>query len=225
MNVSQIKLSNEPYRSFDGYGVDVSVKRTDDLDKKMLEYLKGKDVSLVLDLGCGAGGQSVRMVLAGARVLAIDLYDFSEVFLKYKADMHITNEALQFMQADITHLPSFIETGIYTDVCMQRTLHYLTYRQAVELLTFLYSATTGKLFISVTGMASAVGENYAGRSIPLETRFEKLDTKTAETFQIYEPICLYTKDEFISLLKTTGWKVEECWQSAFGNLKAVCEHG
>ena len=51
----------------------------------------------------------------------------------------------------------------------------------------------------------------------------KLESAEADIFQIQAPICLYRQEEFISLLETAGWKVEDIWQSAFGNLKAVCK--
>ena len=105
---------------------------------------------------------------------------------------------------------------------MQRTLHYLPYNKAFETLKFLRTAVQDKLFISVTGMDSAVGENYVGKNLPLSERFMKLESAEADIFQIQAPICLYRQEEFISLLETAGWKVEDIWQSAFGNLKAVC---
>ena len=71
-------------------------------------------------------------------------------------------------------------------------------------------------------MDSAVGENYAGKNLPLPSRFLKLDQAEADMFQIQAPVCLYTHDEFVALLEKSGWKIEEIWLSAFGNIKAVC---
>ena len=212
----------QTYRSFSGFGVDVAIKRTDDLDKKMLTYLKQKDMPKVLDLGSGAGGQSVRMVEAGASVTAIDVYDFSAEFAEHRARGGWSEEELKFIGGDIADLPNLIAGNKFSDVSIQRTIHYLPYKSALELLTFLRTIVEDRLFISVTGMDSAVGENYAGKNLPLPSRFLKLDQAEADMFQIQAPVCLYTHDEFVALLEKSGWKIEEIWLSAFGNIKAVC---
>ncbi len=216
--------NNEPYKSFSGFGVDVAVKRTDDLDKKMLAHIRNKSQSKVLDLGCGAGGQSFRLVEAGAKVLAIDVYDFSEEFNEYKNSKGISNEVLEFVCANISELEKVIRAGGFTDVSIQRTIHYLPYDQAVKLLTFLKTVVSDKLFISATGLTSAVGENYLGKNKSIESRFEKLESAEADIFQIHAPVCLYDEVEFMSLLTKANWEVEEIWQSAFGNIKAVCKN-
>jgi ubiquinone/menaquinone biosynthesis C-methylase UbiE len=217
-----MNISKEPYKSYSGFGVDVAVKRTDDLDKRMLEHLRSKDEARVLDLGSGAGGQSVRMVEVGAIVIAVDIYDFSAEFAQYRAERNWSEEVLKFMSADIADLSNLLQGEKFTDASMQRTLHYLPYGKAMELLKFLRMAVQDKLFISVTGMDSAVGENYVGKNLPIAERFIKLESAEADIFQIQAPICLYRQDEFLTLLEASGWKVESLWQSAFGNLKAVC---
>ncbi len=214
--------SKEPYKSYNGFGVDIAIKRTDDLDKRMLEHLRGKDKPKVLDLGSGAGGQSIRMAEAGASVLAIDVYDFSEEFANYRTKRSWSEDVLKFILADVSDLPNLLAGEEFADVSMQRTLHYLPYNEAFKLLTFLRMIVQDKLFISVTGMDSAVGENYSGRDLPINERFVKLSPVEADIFQIQAPVCLYRQEEFIILLERAGWKVEDIWQSAFGNLKAVC---
>jgi len=213
---------NEPYKSFDGHGVDIAVKRADDLDKKMLEHLQSKVNPEVLDLGCGAGGQSFRMVETGALVTAIDSYDFSKEFDTYKVENKVDDNTLQFIQGDISDLATLISGKTYSDVCVQRTLHYLPYTQAFKLLSSLSIIIDDRLYISVTGIDSDVGKNYTGKEESLEARFEELDFETKSTFNIHKPVCLYTKDEFVKLLESAGWEIDLCWTSAFGNIKAVC---
>jgi SAM-dependent methyltransferase len=215
-------LSKEPYKSYNGFGVDVAIKRTDDLDKRMLEHLRIKDKPKVLDLGSGAGGQSVRMVEVGALVLAVDVYDFSAEFAEYRVEHGWSEEVLKFIPADIGDLSNLLQGEKFSDASMQRTLHYLPYGKALEALKFLRTMVQDKLFISVTGMDSAVGDNYVGKDLPINERFVKLSPVEADIFQIQAPVCLYRQEEFIILLERAGWKVEDIWQSAFGNLKAVC---
>ena len=212
------------YVSFSGYGVDVSSQRADDLDKLCREHLTAKSSSRVLDLGAGAGGLSVRLAAAGAEVIAVDSYDFGRVFHQLRIKNHFQETQLQFVCEDVTSAPAgWMPDGI-TDVVVQRTIHYIRYAEALRLLSFLYQAVTDKLFISVTGMDSVVGAEYAGRAVVMKDRFFSLAPEQVQTFSISQPVCLYTKAEFITLLETSGWKVEDCWESAFGNIKAVCSH-
>ena len=199
-------------------------QRADDLDKRCLDYLAAKTSSRVLDLGTGAGGQSLRMVQAGAEVVAIDSHDFSRVFQKLRIDNGLTDTQLWFVQADISVVPAEWGMKGVTDVVMQRTIHYMRYAETVRLLSYLYQFVTDKLFISVTGMDSAVGEGYEGQTVAIQDRFFPLAPEQAQAFSISQPVCLYTQSEFITLLELSGWKVERCWQSAFGNIKAVCIH-
>jgi len=224
MNVPESK-KKKVYKSFGGFGVDVSLIRMDDLDKKILEHLQKNNKPKVLDLGAGAGGQSLRMCIAGARVWAVDNHDFFEEYEQMRENNNIAEGDLRFIKGDIKNLPSLILDENFFDVLLQRTLHYLSYQEALRMLEFLRLVATDKLFISVTGMESAVGEGYVGKNVEIEKRLFKLLPKPAETFQIYKPVCLYQKMEFIELLEVSGWKIEEIWSSAFGNHKAVCSVG
>jgi SAM-dependent methyltransferase len=206
------------YQSFDGHGVDVAVKRADDLDRKVLEYIARNPSCGVLDLGSGAGGQSVRMAAAGAQVTAIDQYDFGAQFAKYEQPA----DRLEFRQGDVQHISSLVSDTTFDIALCQRTIHYLPYDVAFTLLEELLLIICDKLFISVTGIGSLVGEEYLAANEPIEGRFERLSELGHEMFSITEPVCLYSQTEFIQLLESAGWVVDECWESAFGNIKAVC---
>ena len=209
------------YRTYGGQGVDVAEHRADDLDRLCLERLSQLAHPSVVDLGCGAGGQSVRMAKGGAEVTAVDRYDFSKQFTEYGTKQPELAASLQFVQSDIVDWVTDNQTKVDC-VVLQRTLHYLSYLEAKQLLQKLAKITNDSLYISVTGLDSAVGQNYPGNDQVLEQRFYLLDGQTAETFSIFKPVCFYTQEEFTQLLEATGWKIEELWVSAFGNIKAVC---
>jgi len=98
----------------------------------------------------------------------------------------------------------------------------LPYDQAYSVLVWLREHIKEKLYISVTGLESDIGLHYADAHKPVEERFCALTESDAETFCITEPVCLYTPEEFIVLLQDSGWEIEECWVSAFGNIKTIC---
>ena len=219
---NQAKSSD--YISFSGKGVDVASHRADDLDKKCLAHVVQKATAVVLDLGSGAGGQAVSLVQTGATVVAVDSHDFSEVYRDIRSKHNFKSTQLFFYQEAIQSVSHFLQNVPITDVLFQRALHYLTYQEAKELLEYLFVKTTDSLFISVTGLQSAIGDGYSDVDKAIEDRYCTLSPLQSELFSISEPVCLYTKDELVTLLEKCGWTVDECWESAFGNIKAVCSH-
>lgn len=207
------------------YGIDVAVRRADDIDKKMVAFVQesAKNPCItVLDLGCGAGGQSVRMANTGACVTGIDVGGYTEAFKVLRESNGLTQQQLNFIQGDVEDLDTVLSGREFHMCCFQRTLHYLPYAQALEVLVWLRGHVSKKLFISVTGVESDIGRNYADKNKPVGERYCSLHKEDSEAFSLDEPVCLYTPEEFIVLLQDSGWKVDECWVSAFGNIKAVC---
>jgi len=215
------------------YGVDIATRRADDLDKKMvtcvtehksIQGTPGVSCMKVLDLGCGGGGQSVRLVQAGALVTGVDLGAYSETFDSLRAEYNVSAQQLMFLEGNMTDLSAVLGTQAFQWCCFQRTLHYVPYVVAHRILTDLRNRVNDKLYISVSGVESDIGRRYMDAGKAIQDRFCQLDEIDAETFGIRQPVCLYTPEEFIGLLLESGWNVEECWVSAFGNIKAVCGH-
>jgi len=207
------------YQSFDGYGVDVAVNRADSLDKLALAYIAEHRGCRVLDLGSGAGGQSVRMVEAGAVVTAVDQFDFGAQFAEYG----YSAEKLQFICGGIADIENLLQNKQFDIAVCQRTIHYLRYEQAQTFLKQLTNIVTDKLFISVTGSGSLAADSYAAADTPLPDRFAPLSELGQEMFSIQEPVCLYSEAEFTQLLTDAGWTPELSKVTAFGNIQAICK--
>lgn len=206
------------YQSFDGHGVDVAINRADSLDKECLAYIADHPDCRALDLGSGTGGQSLRMVEAGAAVVAIDQFDFGSQFAKYG----YAQGEMRFMVGDITNVKSLVANERFDIAILQRTIHYLPYSHALQCLIDLRSVVTDRLFISVTGLSSLVGDTYPASAVALPLRFEKLSALGQEMFSIQEPVCLYSQEEFEQLIVDAGWQVRSCRVTAFGNIQAIC---
>lgn len=209
--------------SITGYGHDIARERADDLDKKMLVRVSSTVSATVLDMGCGAGGQSLRLAQVGARVTGIDTHDFSATFTKLRTTTGLSAAVLQFVHSDIGSYLQKLENEKYDYAVLQRMIHYLPYPKALSVLQKLRQVVRDRLYISVSGVESDIGEWYPCASQPLAERFCKLQTAEAqEGFAMTEALCLYAPEECIGLLGEAGWEIEECWVSAFGNCKAVC---
>tara|TARA_B100002019_G_C20995983_1_gene462927 strand:+ start:7 stop:660 length:654 start_codon:yes stop_codon:yes gene_type:complete len=215
-------LKGNKYTSYFGYGMDVAAVRADDLDKAALEYIETLEAPKALDLGCGAGGQSLRMQEAGAVVTAIDIDDFSSFFSVHKSNSESNAQNLDFVQGDLRQIADLVGDSEYDVIVLQRTLHYLSYQEANNLLLALKAKCLGKMFVSVSGLESYLGEDYKDKEVAVGQRFALLNAVDVEKFGISKPICLYSRFEFEQLLSETGWQIESCWTSAFGNHKAIC---
>ncbi len=200
------------------YGVDVARIRTDDLDKKVIAYAKQHTGVSVLDCGCGGGGLARHLVACGAFVTGVDIVNYSDAFARIRRECGYTRSQLHFVHTDMTEIG---ETR-YDVAVLQRVLHYLPYERAFQFLVHLQGLLKHTLYISVSGLESDIGRRYAHADKPLLDRFCVLDPLGARTFGIYKPLCLYTPEEFIVLLVQSGYDIEECWVSAFGNIKVVC---
>lgn len=205
------------------YGVDVALTRADDLDRRLLATASKAPGTTVLDVGSGGGGQSLRLVQVGSRVTAVDVCDYRSTFERLRIDNDLPSQSLRFVMGSMTQLDSLL-CGERFDYCsMQRAIHYIPYVDAHEMLTQLHTHVKDTLYISVTGIASAIGQSYQGTDVSIAARFCCLTPEDAQLFGITKPVCLYSKTEFEMLLGATGWHIEECWVSAFGNIKAVCK--
>lgn len=219
-----MKTGKNSYRSFNGFGVDISEKRIDDLDKKVIKYLKEKPSIKVLNLG---GGQAEKFLSALDftfidNFTTIDIFDFSDFYKEWGIKRNFSKEKFRFIQGDFRHLKKLLSENEKFDVVIaQRALHYLTFLEAKTLISFLEKIIHDKIFFSVSGLFSALGENYLGRNVDLKERFFPLEKTKAEIFQIHKPVCLYQPEEIEKMLEGTEWKIEDLRVSDFGNIKVI----
>jgi len=211
-----------------GYGVDISLQRTDSLDIALLQEVKAlKFENLrVMDLGCGKGGQSVRLASLGSYVTGVDVQDFSKEIQENCKKNKIPNDRVAFIKCDIRHTLRYL-TGDYHYFYSQRTFHYLEYKDAEKLFKTLHEHFVknfkGKLFISVSGIDSELGEGYEDKNKPVEYRLCQLSQEMRNKHKIVLPVCLFSLSEFRDLLLKCKYGIDEIYTSDFGNIKAIAE--
>ncbi len=194
------------------YGVDVASVRLDDLDKRVIAVVEamvrdGKHPR-VLDVGCGRGGLVSELARIGVQVTGLDVGDYQAA---------IECAGAEFYQSDIRDwLRGNTET--FDVVVLQRVLHYVPYGDAGEILRKL-RVVTDTLYLSVTGLQTAIANHYDAGKHPLQSRWGSLDASGQELFSITEPLCLYAESEIQDLLVETGWEVVWSRVSDFGNIK------
>lgn len=196
-----------------GYGVDVSLDRQDELEKRLCKVVAASPGCRVLDLGCGAGGAAARLAAAQADTTGVDIHDFAAEWSRCASE--------RFVHGDIRHIATLLPQEHFTHCLCNRTLHYLPYADARMTLTQLRSMVSDSLFISFSGLTSALARSYEVRENQVHTRFGYLSPDDQAVFGITQPLTLYTESEAIILLSEAGWRVTWSRTTDFGNVLCV----
>jgi SAM-dependent methyltransferase len=206
------------------YGIDIGRERVDDWDKLLLREVRDRQAAglptTVLEVGCGAGGQAVRLAVAGALVVALDIDDYQQDVETVASDAGV-GERVSWRHESIVDFVHTQESQPFTYVSMQRVLHYLPYETAHVVLRTLATITTEALYLSVTGTTSAIATHHRAVDLPVTERFVPLTPVGQSLFAIEAPICPYSTDELLMAVASAGWVIEKVRLSDFGNIKVV----
>lgn len=208
-----------------GFGADISSQRIDDLDSESIAFAsKLKKPFYAIDLGCGYGAHSARFAKVGANVIAVDIADQSANIAESLEKEGLASDAIRFMRINVLDDLSWMAPAdiIYS----QRMIHYFKFNQALNLMANLHRKlkTTGKLFISASGINSELGNGYPDKLTSLHDRFNTLNPEMAKKHGITSPVCLYSEEDLRNLLEQAGFRVTKIWASAFGNIKAIASY-
>lgn len=79
----------------------------------------------------------------------------------------------------------------------------------------------GKIFVSVHGLHSELGDGYSGLERPVEDRYAPLAPAMAEKYGIAGPMCLYSERNLFLLMLDAGASVLRTMTTTYGNVKGV----
>lgn len=207
------------------YGIDVARMRSDALDRQATEFVErlarsGVRARLV-DLGCGSGTGSARLARAGADVTAVDM---GPDLPRRRSMVRYPGGSIRFMNTRIEHwLAAQCVRSRYDAIYSQRVFHYFRHDVALRLLQQISNLLhpQGRLFLSVSGVATELGSGYGHKGRRVEHRYVHLTLAMRRKHQITAPVCLYSPDELRALLQRAGYLVESIFVSDFGNIKCV----
>jgi hypothetical protein len=205
------------------FGIDISSERLDWLDMQCLRYVSEHSSERLkgLDLGCGLGRPSIAFSIAGADMHLIDIEDMSQRFETLAAEIPLYG--LQFSCYDLRVVDPEQFWKAYSFCYSQRTIHYLTFIEATNLLRFIASRMLpgSRLWLSASGVSSELGQEYEGSGQPIESRFGNLTPEMAQKHRINAPVCLYSENDLAYLGQSSGFTVDEIRRSDFGNVKGT----
>ncbi|UFS70691.1 hypothetical protein LPW11_00530 [Geomonas sp. RF6] len=205
------------------HGVEIAHQRFDSLDQEALAYaltIYDSDAAAV-DIGGGFGIQGIRFALTGMDTTVIDLMDQSERMEQVKKLLGL--QQLRFLCKDVRQLTAVDLPENLQLVYSQRFIHYLTFPEATTLISLISGRMKpgARLFLSGSGIDSELGTHYAGKGVPVESRFALLDAAIADKHGIHAPVCLYCEKDLQRLVEPHGFTVDHISKSAFGNIKAA----
>lgn len=163
-------------------------------------------------LGVGAHEQALRMAEAGARVLL-----FSD--LPPHRHMNIEQIVAGTPLVDTEALP--LEP--FDVIVCQRNLSALRYDEArTELRRFARRLKIGgKLFISLWGIHSELGEDYPDGEKLVTERHCPVAPQFSERYGLQGPVCLYSERNLFSLIMEAGCAVIKTSTSALGHVRGI----
>lgn len=121
--------------------------------------------------------------------------------------------------ADIASFPD----NSFDIAFLRRGLCALPYPEAREALRQLLHKMKigGKLYVSVLGLHSALGEGYGGSEQLIEERFQPLAPKVADKYELHDPVCLYTERNLFMLFLESGASVLRTLTTTYGNVQGI----
>ncbi len=208
------------------FGHDVSSQRFDDLDKSCIEFaidcLKYKrKKNIAIDLGCGLGIQGLRLGLLGYVTHVYDIAPLPQVIRE--VNLHYPLCKVRSLRTDLRGIKKNQFPQSADIVYSQRFLHYLRYNDAKMLLHKIFEVmrNDGRLFLSVSGLHSEIGQNHPHREVSIEERYAKLPTELAAHHDIHEAMCPYSEGELVTLCRSVGFSCLSASCSEFGNVKGI----
>lgn len=198
---------------------------SDELERLALEEVHKRRPALgrisALILPVGKGELALEMVKLGCQVTGCDEAGYEREF-KGRALSAGKADAVSFIAGSMEELPADLG-GPYDIIYLRRGLCSLPYPAARQALKHLIPKLKigGKLYLSVLGMHSELGERYQGSDRPIEDRFCHLDPGMAAKYGIEQPVCLYTERNLFMLLLESGGSVLRTFTTTHGSVKGV----
>lgn len=199
---------------------------TDELERLAFEEIVkrrrfGNTVrSLVIP--AGNGDLAVAMAKLDCKVTAADEPDLERA-INGRALAAGLKDNISFFPSALQQVPEVVTDQPFDLIVCRRGLCAVPYDEARTLVhrLLLQLKIGGKLYISLLGLNSELGDDYPGRDELLADRFGPLSPRMAEKYDIHRPVCLYSERNLFSLLLESGASVLRTFTSTHGNVKGV----
>ncbi len=134
-----------------------------------------------------------------------------------------TRSHVNFQPISLTKLSKDLPNEPFDLIFCSRNFCSLPYPQAREVVRNLLRRLKigGRLYLSVLGLHSELGDGYADADKEVNQRYCELKPDLAEKYTISGPVCLYTERNFFTLILEAGGGVLRSFTTTHGNVKGV----
>lgn len=132
-------------------------------------------------------------------------------------------DEVAFAEFDFAHPAENLPGEPFDLIVIRRGICCVPYEQARHAIhqLLLRLKISGKLYLSILGLHSELGDGYAGAERILSERFCELDPRMAAKYDIPGPVCLYSERNLFTLLLEAGASVLRTFTSTHGNVKGI----
>lgn len=165
---------------------------------------------------------AIKFARLGAQVVVADHPDVhQEIEGRILAAGH--RDEIAFTACTLPDLPDDLPSEPFDIIISRRGLCAMPYDEArvVVRKLLLKLKIGGKLYISVLGLHSELGEGYAPGEKTIDQRFAELAPALAKKYELHQPVCLYTERNLFMLLLEAGASVLRTLTTTYGNVKGV----
>lgn len=176
----------------------------------------------VLVMPAGHCQLGVKFARLGAQVTVADNADMQrEIEGRILAAGLLDN--VSFATCSLRTLPESLPGEPFDIIVVRRGICRMPYDEARQVIRqlLLKLKIGGKLYLSVLGLKSELGDGYPAAELPMEERFTHLAPALEKKYGITDPVCLYTERNLFMLLLETGASVLRTLTTTYGNVKGV----
>lgn len=132
-------------------------------------------------------------------------------------------ELITFAPGGLSDLDTESPNQPFDVVVCRRGLSSVPYAEARAIIKKLMRKLRigGKLYISLLGVHSELGDDYPGIEMRVNDRFFPLAPEIAKKYGIEGPLCLYGERDIFLLLLEAGASVLRTFTSTHGSVKAI----
>lgn len=132
-------------------------------------------------------------------------------------------DEISFTACALPAVPETPEDAPFDIIVIRRGLCVMPYDEARRVIRqlLLKLKIGGKLYISVLGLHSELGDGYSAGDLTIDQRFATLSPALAGKYDIQQPVCLYTERNLFMLLLEAGASVLRTLTTTYGNVKGI----
>lgn len=191
------------------------------VEEVLKRHLVERDVRALI-YPAGKCELSYEMAQHGIKVTAVDELPWAAACQK-RIDKEKLGDWITFAPGSLNDLDHEFPNEPFDVVVCRRGLCSLPYGEAKVALRKLLRKLRigGKLYISLLGIHSELGDDYAGNEHSIKDRYFPLSPARAKKYGIEGPLCLYSERDVFLLLLEAGASVLRTFTSTHGSVKAV----